>query len=515
MVGGILGAGLGGWWLGAHPPEWAPGGGQGGPAMKASAPASGANAPGGPQAGPGGERARRFGGNKQVQPVTVGLVKAQDVHVVLGAIGNISALNTAVVRSRVDGELKTIRFKEGQSVKAGALLAEIDPRALEIQLAQAQGQLARDQAQLKNAQLDLERYKDLLAKDSIPKQQLDTQEATVRQLVGTVQIDQALVDNAKLQLSYTKITAPVSGQLGLKTAELGSLVRAGDAAGIVSITQTQPIGVVFSVPEVNLPQIKRKLQRGDPLVVEAWDREQRSMLARGKVIATENAIDPLTGTIKLKAEFANDQGALFPNQFVNIRLLVNVLEGSLTVPGAAIQRGSQGTYVYVVKPDNTVAMRRVQLGTTEGDVVSVQGELQADDKVVTDGADRLRDSSQVEVITPPKSGGPQRREKPNEVPGATPRANAQPASGTTSATLPATKSLAAPAIPASAGAVNGSKPDPAAWIDQLPPEVQERVRRMTEKMSPQEVEALGKMGPEERRAYFQKLRAQREQASGQ
>jgi len=357
------------------------------------------------------ERSRRFGNDRQAQPITAGVVKTSDVRVVLDAIGNISALNTAVVRSRVDGELKNIRFKEGQVVKAGALLADIDPRSLEIQLAQSQGQLARDQAQLKNAQLDLERYKDLLGKDSISKQQVDTQEALVRQLTGTVQMVQAQADNAKLQLSYTKITAPVSGRLGLKTAELGSVIRAGDATGIVTITQTQPIGVVFAVPENKLPAIQRKLQANEVLTVQAWDRDQRTLLASGKVIATDNAIDPLTGTIKLKATFANDKGTLFPNQFVNIRLQVDVLEDALTIPSAAVQRGAQGTFVYVVKSDNTVVMRNIQLGTTEGNVVSVQGNLQPGDKVVTDGADRLRDGSQIEIITPARTDGA-RKPKP-------------------------------------------------------------------------------------------------------
>ena len=339
---------------------------------------------------PGGGANRRFGAANRVQPVSVASVRSQDLRVVLNAIGNIAALNTAVVRTKVDGELRAIRFKEGQMVRAGQLLAEIDPRNYDIQLAQAQGQLTRDQAQLRNAELDLARYKDLLAKDSIARQQVDTQDALVRQLAGTVQTDQAAVDNAKLQLSYTKVTAPISGRLGLKLSDLGNVVHASDAAGIVSITQTQPISVVFAVPEASLAQITRKLKAGEPLVVEAWDREQKVRQATGRVSTTDNAIDPSTGTIKLKAEFANADGLLFPNQFVNIRLQVDTLAGALTVPASAVQRGAVGTFVYVVKDDGTVTVRRIRAGAAEGDLISVQGDLAVGDKVVTDGADRLR-----------------------------------------------------------------------------------------------------------------------------
>ena len=296
-----------------------------GPAGVAFGPAgaaSGTSGPSGQGGGVGGANARRFGGANRVQPVSVAAARKQDVKVVLSAIGNISALNTATVRARVDGELKAIRFKEGQLVRAGALLAEIDPRTYEIALAQVQGQMARDQSLLKNARLDLERYKDLLAKDSIARQQVDTQDALVGQLTASVQTDQAQVDNARLQLSYTKITAPISGRLGLKLVDLGNIVHAGDAAGIVTITQTQPISVVFAVPEANLAQITRKLKGTDPLTVEAWDREQRNVLATGKVSTTDNAIDAVTGTIKIKAEFANADGTLFPNQFVNTKTRV-------------------------------------------------------------------------------------------------------------------------------------------------------------------------------------------------
>jgi multidrug efflux system membrane fusion protein len=239
-------------------------------------PKSGETASASAEVAPGnGQTGRRFGGGNRVQPVSVAEIKQQDLRVVLAAIGNIAATNTATVRARVEGELKTIHFTEGQQVRAGALLAEIDPRNYEIQLAQTQGQLARDTAQLRNAQLDLERYKDLLAKDSIARQQVESQDALVRQLAGTVQSDQAQVDSAKLSLSYTKIVAPISGRLGLKQVDLGNVVRANDAVGLVNITQTQPISVVFGVPESNLPQISSKLKAGQALVVEAWDRDQK------------------------------------------------------------------------------------------------------------------------------------------------------------------------------------------------------------------------------------------------
>lgn len=407
---------------------------------------------------------RRFGGGNRVQPVSVMAAKRQDIRVILSAIGNISALNTATVRTHVDGELKALRFKEGQQVRAGAVLAEIDPRSYDIGLAQAQGQLVRDTAQLRNAQQDLARYKDLLAKDAIARQQVDTQEALVRQLAGTVQTDKAQVDSAKLQLAYTKVTAPISGRLGLKQVDLGNVVHASDATGLVSITQTQPIAVVFAVPEAHLRQISSKLQAGQPLVVEAWDREQKVKLAVGKVSSTDNAIDMATGTLKLKAEFANKDNELFPNQFVNIRLQVDDLKDAVVVPASATQRGPQGTFVYVVKDDGSVTIRRVRLGATEGDWVSVQGELAAGERVVTDGADRLREGAKVEVIAPAaRAAGP---------------ANA--ASG-------------APAPLATATPEAGERPRA---MDRLPPEMQEKVKAMS---------------PEERRAFFQQMRERRQQ----
>jgi multidrug efflux system membrane fusion protein len=500
----------GAWWWTHRSSAESPGG--------AASPAGAASAAG---AGAGGGASRRFGGINRVQPVTVAAVRRQDIRVTISAIGNIAALNTAVVRSRVDGELKAIRFKEGQQVRAGQLLAEIDPRTYEVALAQAQGQLARDQAQLRNAQLDLERYKDLLAKDSIAKQQVDTQDALVKQLQGTVQVDQAQVDNARLQLSYTKVTAPISGRLGLKQADLGNIVRASDAAGLVTITQTQPISVVFAVPEGNLPQITRQLKAGEAMVVEAWDREQRNRLATGKVATTDNAIDPVTGTIKLKAEFANAEGTLFPNQFANIRLQLDTLEGVLSVPGSAVQRGAIGTFVYVVKEDSTVTVRRIRLGTVDGDWVSVQGELSPGEKVVTDGADRLREGAKVEVITPPpargaggEGGGGRRRGGGSDAPAAAASGAASGAVAQGAPSSPKASEQASSGKPPAAAAPAAAKAS-AAWIDQLPPEAAERVRRIMERLPPDVAQKVNAMTPEERRAFFQKMREQRRQQDGQ
>ncbi len=335
-------------------------------------------------------------------PVSVGDVRQMDVRYTVQAAGTLMALNTAVVRAKVDGELKALRFTEGQFVQAGQLLAEIDPRPFEAQLSQAQGQYARDASLLKNAELDLQRYQDLLSKDAIARQQVETQAALVRQLQGTVQADQAQIDLAKLQLSYTRVTAPISGRLGLKQVELGSLVRSSDPNGLVSITQTQPMAVVFSVPEMHVPLIMRKLKAGQALPVEAWDRDQKVRLAQGRVSTTDNAIDVATGTLRLKATLDNRDASLFPNQFANIRLQLDTLKQALVVPAQAVQRGTAGTFVYVVQADHTVQVKTVQLDAVEGDWQAVKADLQVGQQVVTDGADRLRSGSGVEVVKAPK-----------------------------------------------------------------------------------------------------------------
>ena len=353
-------------------------------------------------------RAKNFKGCKgggegsRNTPVRVGEVRQMDIRYTVQAAGTLLALNTAVVRAKVDGELKALRFTEGQYVQAGQLLAEIDARPFEAQLSQAQGQYARDAALLKNAELDLQRYQDLLSKDAIARQQVETQAALVRQLQGTVQADQAQIDLAKLQLSYTRVTATISGRLGLKQVELGSLVRSSDPNGLVSITQTQPMAVVFSVPEVHVPIIMRKLKAGQALPVEAWDRDQKVRLAQGRVSTTDNAIDVATSTLRLKATLDNRDASLFPNQFANIRLQLDTVKQALVVPAQAVQRGAAGTFVYVVQADNTVQVKTVQLDAVEGDWQAVKGDLQVGQQVVTDGADRLRSGSGVEVVKAPK-----------------------------------------------------------------------------------------------------------------
>ncbi|RTL42168.1 MAG: efflux RND transporter periplasmic adaptor subunit [Burkholderiales bacterium] len=359
-------------------------------------------------------------GSGRVQPVSVATVSPRDIQVQLSAIGNITAANTAVVKPKIEAELRRVLFKEGQWVKAGTLLAELDDRSLQIALAQAQGQLARDEAVLANAQVDLERFRDLLAKDAIAKQQVDTQAALVRQLQGTVQIDQASVGNARLLLSYTRITAPIDGRVGLRQVDLGNVVKPGDPNGLVTLTQAKPVNVVFAVPDTHLQAINEQLAAGARLPVEAWDREGRQRLAVGQLGSTDNAIDIATSTIKLKAAFPNDTLALFPNQFVNVRLRLNQLTGQLAVPAAALLRDGQGSFVYRVGEDRTVSARRVTAGATDGGWVAVQGDVKLGDTVVTDGVDRLREGASVEVIKPAgrdagdapgKEGGRRKRDR--------------------------------------------------------------------------------------------------------
>lgn len=348
--------------------------------------------------GAGGPGGGRFGGGARVQPVSAAEVQIMDVPLWVNAIGTMIPKNLVTVRSRVDGELLKLYFTEGQMVKAGDLLAQIDPRPLEVQLIQANGQLARDTAQLKNAQLDLERYRTLLAKDSISKQQVDTQEALVRQYQGTVEVDRGVVANAQLQLSYARITAPVSGRVGLRQVDPGNQVKSGDTNGIVIIAQVQPITAVFSVPEINLPLISRALAAKEPTTVELWDREFKNQLASGKLLTADNQIDTTTGTLKLKAEFKNDDSTLFPNQFVNVKLSAGTAVGAKVVPGSAVLRGAKGSFVYVINEDKVAAVP-VKAGATSGDLIVIEGKIDAGAKVVTDGADKLRDGAQVEVIS--------------------------------------------------------------------------------------------------------------------
>lgn len=332
-------------------------------------------------------------------PVVVVAVHKSDVDVYLAGLGTVTPLNTVTVKSRVDGQLIKLTFMEGQFVRAGDLLAEIDARPFQVQLTQAEGQMARDQALLKNAQLDLERYRTLFAQDSVAKQQLDTQDALVRQYQGSVKTDQGQIDNAKLQLAYTRITAPTSGRLGLRQVDPGNIIHASDQNGLVVITQLQPITVVFTIAEDNVPGVMKKLQAGEKLAVDAYDREGKVKLASGVLLTVDNQIDPATGTVKLKAQFSNDDYSLFPNQFVNVRMLVNVKKGATVISSAAIQRGTQGTFVYVVKPDQTVTVRHIKTGPTQGDETATDTGLAPDELVVVDGTDKLREGAKVEPIS--------------------------------------------------------------------------------------------------------------------
>jgi membrane fusion protein, multidrug efflux system len=319
-----------------------------------------------------------------------------DMPVTLSGLGSVTAFQTVTVKTRVDGQLTRVAFQEGQYVHEGDLLAEIDPRTYQVQLAQAQGQLARDEAQLRDAEANLVRYKALFAAQVIARQQLDTQGALVGQFQGAIEADNAQIEQARLQLTYCRILAPISGRIGLRQVDQGNMVHAADTNGIAVITQLQPISVLFSIPEDNLPDVLRRLRSNPRLPVDAYDRDGSEKLASGTLLTVDNQIDPTTGTSKLKAVFDNSQNNLFPNQFVNVRLHLDTRHGAVIVPAAAIQRGPEGTYVYVIK-DNVAHLRPVTTGTVLAGDISIEKGLENGEQVVVDGADKLREGLKVDA----------------------------------------------------------------------------------------------------------------------
>ncbi len=362
--------------------------------------------PAGPPPAGGTTGGRRTGGDPRVGTALASVI---DLPVNLVALGTVTPIESVVVRSRVEGELKSLHFTEGQRVKKGDLLAWIDPRAFEVERAQAQAARQRNQALLANAREDLTRYETLLRQDSIAAQQVTNQQSLVREYEAAVKSDDASIASAQLSLDYARITAPISGRIGLRQATPGNIVRASDAGGLLTITQEAPISVVFALPEPSLPAVRSALGKGGALAVEAWDRENRSVLATGTLRILDNQIDVTTGTVKAKALFDNRDAALFPNQFVNVRVRVDTIAGATVVPVTAIQRSAAGTFVYVVGADLVVSMRPVKTGALDAERQQIVEGLQPGERVVTDGVDRLREGDKVKIDDVPAAPAPSKR----------------------------------------------------------------------------------------------------------
>jgi multidrug efflux system membrane fusion protein len=347
------------------------------------------------------EHGHGHGRDDDNKPVVVAIETAKqgDFPVYLNGLGAVTALKTVTVHSRVDGELKNVAFSEGQMVKEGDLLAEIDPRPFQVQLQQAEGQLMRDAALLKNAEIDVGRYQTLLEQDSIPAQQTMTQQALVKQFQGTVEMDQSQVNNAKLQLTYARLTAPIAGRVGLRQIDQGNIMHAGDTNGLVVITQLQPISVVFTLPEDKIQALMQRWRNDKMIEVSAYDRAGKTKLATGKLTAIDNQIDTTTGTLKLKAQFDNNESILFANQFVNVKMRLDTLTGVTLVPSAAIQHDTQGPFVYVINQEKTAEIRHINLGPneTEDAMVAVLSNLAANEVVVVEGTDRLKAGSRIDI----------------------------------------------------------------------------------------------------------------------
>lgn len=337
-------------------------------------------------------------------PVQAARTQAASVPYYLSGLGTVTAANTVTIRSRVNGELMALHFQEGRQVKAGDLLAEIDPRPYQVELTQAQGQLAKDRATLANARQDFTRYQKLVKTNLISQQELDAQLSLVRQSEGTVKADEGAVASAELQLAYSKITAPISGRVGLKQVDVGNYITSSDAGGIVVITQTHPIDVVFTIPEGEIATVLKAQKAAQPPVVEAWDRTNRQKLSQGGLLSMDNQIDATTGTVKLKARFENSDDALFPNQFVNIRMKVDTLQNAIVAPAAAIQMGNEGHFVWIMNDNNEVSKRLVTTGIQYGQNIVVTAGLAGNVQVVTDGIDRLTEGAKVEVIPSASAG---------------------------------------------------------------------------------------------------------------
>ena len=364
---------------------------------------------------------RRF--NTGPMPVGVSKVVSGDIDVTLNALGTVTPLATVTVRPQVSGQLLKFDVEEGQMVKAGDVLAEIDPRTFQAAVDQAVGTLQKDQAALQEAQIDVQRYANLVKLNAISTQTYTASIATAKQAAGTVKTDQASVDQARINLQYTKITSPVAGRVGLRQVDVGNLVESGQTNGVVIVTELQPISVLFSVPEDNIGQIMTQVNGGQTLRVDAYDRSQTKKLATGSLSTVDNQIDATTGTVKLRANFDNKDGTLFPQQFVNVQLLVNTLHNQIIVPSAAIQRGSSGAFVFVLNSDSTVSMRAVTLGPVQGDKQGIATGLKAGETVVTDGADRLKDGADVAV--PSNNGKPIQTAAPPASAGASDAARAK------------------------------------------------------------------------------------------
>jgi len=342
--------------------------------------------------GPKGGKDDKSGG--RAVPVIAAVSRQGDMPVYLNGLGSVTAFNTVTVRSRVDGEIIKIAFTEGQLVKKDDLLVEIDPRPFQVMLEAAEAQKAKDQALLQNALLDRERYNVLYKQEAIPKQQYDTQLSTVAQYEAQIKSDQSAIDNAKLQLVYSKITSPLTGRIGLRLVDQGNIVHATDTNGLVVITQLQPIAVIFNIAEDSLPAVRKKMESGT-LRIDAYDRDLKKKLAQGHLLTIDNQIDQSTGTVRFKGQFENEDNSLFPNQFVNARLLLDMRHNAVIIPTAAIQRSPQSTFVYVVKPDNTAEVRTVVSTLTEGDEAAVDSGLEPGENVVIDGVDKLQQGTKV------------------------------------------------------------------------------------------------------------------------